>query len=107
VADRPASAPAALSTLQEMIRRAPGRVSRRAQAVVWWLDGQLGVTVHLSRPDAFEGRWTLTLEPHGFTMADVRDGQMLGSNCTTYRHQLFATPSVSPSAFGRCDNHHR
>jgi transposase len=29
-----------VATLQEMIRRAPGRVSRRAQAVVWWLAGQ-------------------------------------------------------------------
>lgn len=38
--DRPAPDPAALSSLQQLIRRAPGRVSRRAQAVVWWLDGQ-------------------------------------------------------------------
>ena len=40
VADRPASDPIAVATPQEMIRRAPGRVSRRAQAVVWWLAGQ-------------------------------------------------------------------
>jgi transposase len=40
VADRPVPDPAALSTLQQMTRRAPGRVSRRAQAVVWWLAGQ-------------------------------------------------------------------
>jgi transposase len=40
VADRPAADPIAVATLQEMIRRAPGRVSRRAQAVVWWLAGQ-------------------------------------------------------------------
>jgi transposase len=38
--DRPAPDPTAVSTLDQMIRRAPGRVSRRAQAVVWWLDGQ-------------------------------------------------------------------
>jgi site-specific DNA recombinase len=68
---------------------------------------RLGVKVHLARPDAFEGRWSLTLEPHGITVADLRDGQMLGSNCTTYRHQLLLTPSVSPFALGRCDNHHR
>ena len=29
-----------VATLQEMIRQAPGRVSRRAQAVGWWLGGQ-------------------------------------------------------------------
>lgn len=40
MADRPVPDPAALSTLQQMIRRAPGRVSRRAQAVAWWLAGQ-------------------------------------------------------------------
>jgi transposase len=32
--------PAVLTTLRQMIRRAPGRVSRRAQAVVWWLAGE-------------------------------------------------------------------
>lgn len=38
--ERPAAAPAVEATLREMIQRAPGRVSRRAQAVVWWLAGQ-------------------------------------------------------------------
>jgi transposase len=38
--DRPSPDPAALSTLQQMTRQAPGRVSRRAQAVAWWLAGQ-------------------------------------------------------------------
>jgi transposase len=38
--DRPAVDPATLATLQQLINRAPGRVSRRAQAVAWWLDGQ-------------------------------------------------------------------
>ncbi|HET8644493.1 MAG TPA: IS630 family transposase [Vicinamibacteria bacterium] len=33
-------APAALDTLRTMIRQAVGRVSRRAQAVSWWLAGQ-------------------------------------------------------------------
>jgi len=33
-------APAARETLRRMIQQEPGRVSRRAQAVVWWLDGQ-------------------------------------------------------------------
>lgn len=43
--DRPAPDPAARSTLEQMIRRAPGRISRRAQAVVWWLDGQSQTTI--------------------------------------------------------------
>jgi transposase len=38
--DRPVADPAALTTLRQMIQRAPGRVSRRAQAVVWWLGGE-------------------------------------------------------------------
>ncbi len=38
--DRPVLDPAALATLRQMIHQAPGRVSRRAQAVVWWLAGQ-------------------------------------------------------------------
>lgn len=38
--ERPAVAPAALATLRRMIHQAPGRVSRRAQAVLWWLAGQ-------------------------------------------------------------------
>jgi transposase len=29
-----------LATLRQMIQREPGRVSRRAQAIVWWLAGQ-------------------------------------------------------------------
>lgn len=37
---RPTVTPAALGALRRMIQQAPGRVSRRAQAVVWWLDGQ-------------------------------------------------------------------
>ena len=37
---RPVVAAAALGTLRTMIRQAVGRVSRRAQAVVWWLAGQ-------------------------------------------------------------------
>jgi transposase len=37
---RPAVAPAALARLDRMIHQAPGRVSRRAQAVRWWLKGQ-------------------------------------------------------------------
>lgn len=36
---RPTVSPADLEALRWMIRQAPGRVSRRAQAVVWWLDG--------------------------------------------------------------------
>lgn len=38
--ERPRDEPAALASLRRMIHRAPGRVSRRAQAVVWWLSGQ-------------------------------------------------------------------
>jgi transposase len=38
--DRPAVEPAVVTTLRQMIQRAPGRISRRAQAVVWWLGGQ-------------------------------------------------------------------
>ena len=38
--DRPAAEPADLTALRQMIQRAPGRVSRRAQAVVWWLAGE-------------------------------------------------------------------
>jgi transposase len=38
--DRPAAGPAVVATLQAMIRQAPGRVSRRAHAVRWWLGGQ-------------------------------------------------------------------
>ena len=38
--DRPAVEPAVLTTLRQMIQGAPGRVSRRAQAVAWWLEGQ-------------------------------------------------------------------
>jgi transposase len=38
--NRPAVEPAVLTTLRQMILRAPGRVSRRAQAVVWWLAGE-------------------------------------------------------------------
>ena len=37
---RPAVGAAALRSLREMIHRAVGRVSRRAQAVLWWLGGQ-------------------------------------------------------------------
>lgn len=37
---RPTVSPADLGTLTRMIQQAPGRVSRRAQAVVWWLEGQ-------------------------------------------------------------------
>jgi transposase len=40
VADRPAPAPAAHAELHRLVRQAPGRVSRRAQAVLWWLEGQ-------------------------------------------------------------------
>lgn len=36
---RPVVAAAALATLRTMIRQAVGRVSRRAQAVLWWLGG--------------------------------------------------------------------
>lgn len=39
-ADRPTVDPAARETLRRMIQQEPGRVSRRAQAVVWWVDGQ-------------------------------------------------------------------
>lgn len=39
-ADRPTVDPAARATLRRMIQQEPGRVSRRAQAVVWWLEGQ-------------------------------------------------------------------
>lgn len=39
-ADRPTVDPAARATLRRMIQQEPGRVSRRAQAVVWWLAGQ-------------------------------------------------------------------
>ena len=38
--DRPAVEPAVLAALRQMIQRAPGRVSRRAQAVAWWLEGE-------------------------------------------------------------------
>lgn len=37
---RPEVAPAVRRALGQMIARAPGRVSRRAQAVAWWLEGQ-------------------------------------------------------------------
>src|SRR5262249_28648845 len=38
--DRPTVDPAARATLRRMIEQEAGRVSRRAQAVVWWLGGQ-------------------------------------------------------------------
>jgi transposase len=38
-ADRPTVDPAVWATLRRMIQQDPGRVSRRAQAVVWWLGG--------------------------------------------------------------------
>lgn len=38
-ADRPTVDPAVQATLRRMIQQEPGRVSRRAQAIVWWLDG--------------------------------------------------------------------
>lgn len=44
-ADRPMVDPAARETLRQMIQQEPGRVSRRAQAVVWWLDGQAQAAV--------------------------------------------------------------
>jgi transposase len=37
---RPEVAPAVRRALGQMILRAPGRVSRRAQAIAWWLEGQ-------------------------------------------------------------------
>ena len=43
--DRPAADPAVLAALRQMVRQAPGRVSRRAQAVLWWLEGQSQTTV--------------------------------------------------------------
>lgn len=39
-ADRPTVEPAAWVTLRRMIQQEPGRISRRAQAVMWWLSGQ-------------------------------------------------------------------
>ena len=44
-ADRPPVDPAGWATLRRMIQQEPGRVSRRAQAVVWWLEGQSQSTV--------------------------------------------------------------
>jgi transposase len=52
VAERPAPDPATLTELQRLVLQAPGRVARRAQAVLWWLEGvsqtavsqRLGVT---------------------------------------------------------------
>lgn len=37
---RPAVESAALASLRLMVRQAVGRVSRRAQAILWWLDGE-------------------------------------------------------------------
>jgi transposase len=46
VAEPPSpSDPAALPELRRLVRQAPGRVSRRAQAVLWWLEGQPQTTV--------------------------------------------------------------
>ena len=39
-ADRPTVDAAVLVTLRRMIQQEPGRLSRRAQAVLWWMEGQ-------------------------------------------------------------------
>lgn len=38
-ADRPTVEPSTAATLRRIIQQEPGRISRRAQAVVWWLEG--------------------------------------------------------------------
>lgn len=48
-----------MTTLQQMIQQAPGRVSRRAQAVMWWLDGasQTAVAQRLGMGRQSVQRW--------------------------------------------------
>src|ERR1043166_3455307 len=45
--------------LQQMVRRAPDRVSRRAQALLWWLSGssQTAVAERLGVSRQSGGRW--------------------------------------------------
>ena len=64
---RPAVEAAALATLHQMIRQAVGRVSRRAQAVVWWLEGQSQVAVaqRLGVCRQSVGRWCARFQHEG------------------------------------------
>jgi transposase len=77
-ADRPTVDPAALVTLRRMIQQEPGRVSRRAQAVVWWLEGQsqaaIGRRLGVARQSV--QRWCARVRAAG--PAGVRDRPRAG-----------------------------
>lgn len=72
-AARPGVAPATWATLREMIRQEPGRVSRRAQAVGWWLEGQhqTAIAVRLGVSRQSVQRWCGRFRDGG--VADLRD----------------------------------
>ncbi len=66
-ADRPMVDAAAWTTLRRMIRQDAGRVSRRAQAMVWWLEGasQTQVSVRLGVARQSVQRWCARFRSDG------------------------------------------
>ncbi len=58
-ADRPVVEPNTMMSLRRIIQQAPGRIGRRAQAVVWWLEGasQTGVSQRLDVSRASVQQW--------------------------------------------------
>lgn len=76
--DRPTVEPTLLTTLRQMIQQAPGRVSRRAQAIVWWLAGasQSAVAQRLGVARQSVQRWCARFRAAG--PAGLRDRPRAG-----------------------------
>lgn len=68
-ADRPMVEPDTMESLRRIIPQAPGRVSRRAQAVVWWLGGasQTKVSQRLGVSRASVQTWCARFRREGVT----------------------------------------
>lgn len=66
-AGRPTVMPDTMATLRRMIPQEPGRISRRAQAVVWWLGGasQTHVSLRLGVARGTVQRWCTRFRAEG------------------------------------------